>query len=245
MPDSSPTKPTGARARRIDETMERAAKALHETRYFECERLCADALRSAHRALDYERMARILLPLQEARRLKRQAAADAGRVRQCERPDEVAHIEPGCVLMHPPNCVGVDGRALRDRADKEEIPLIVVVREPETREGLWPVVAVGASTVRTKVPPPKRLTPQWFLRVGEELGESAIEGVNPDAPASTRVNQLMDRLDATPDHELLLQALGDACRDAAREGPDRRHPKRVDDDDEDEATQTDPEDVEE
>lgn len=240
MPDSSPATPSGARARRIDDAMERASQALRAGRSFECERLCVEALRSAHRALDYERMARVLMPLQEARRLKRQAAADAGRVKQCERPDEIKRLEPGCVLMHPPHCVGVDGRALRDRADKEEIPLIVAVREPETREGLWPIVAVGASTVRAKVQPPKRLTPQWFLRVGEELGDNALDTINPDAPASTRVNQLMDRLDATPDHELLLQALGDACRDAVREGPDRRHPKRADED-EDEALQTDPE----
>lgn len=234
MPHSTPSKGAETRARRIDEMMERASEALQATRIFECERLCLDALRIAHRGQDYERMARVLLPLQEARRLKRQRAADAGRIVQHESPDQATSIEPGCVLMHPPRCVGADGRALRERADKEETPLIVVVREPETSEGLWPIVAVGPATVRIRVEPPEELTPDWFLDVLEGLGDAAIESLNPEAPASTRINQLMDRLTTAPDHELLHQVLESACREAIRVGPDRRHPKPpLDDDEED------------
>ena len=239
MPDSTASKGAGARAKRIDELMEHAQEALQSTRIFECERLCIDALRIAHRGLEYERMARILLPLQESRRLKRQRAADAGRIVQYEAPEEIGPIEPGCVLLHPPRCVGVDGRALRERADKEEVPLVVVVREPETRDGAWPIVSVGASTVRVKVEPPDELTIDWFLDATEALGDAAIESINPESPASTRVNQLVDRLSAVPDHELLLQALEHACRDAMREGPDRRHPKPPADDDDDEGESDD------
>src|SRR5689334_10244420 len=62
----------------IDRMMERASTALEAMRYFEAERLASTALRRAHAAADFERMARILLPLQEARRQKRQLAVDSG-----------------------------------------------------------------------------------------------------------------------------------------------------------------------
>ncbi|MFN3311207.1 MAG: ABC transporter permease, partial [Thermomonas sp.] len=53
------------------------AKTYEENRrdYFAAERLCLEALELAHKACDYERMARICLPLQEARRQKRDLAA--------------------------------------------------------------------------------------------------------------------------------------------------------------------------
>ncbi|MHC4996015.1 MAG: hypothetical protein ACYTGQ_13285, partial [Planctomycetota bacterium] len=62
----------------IDTLMEEASEALAHTDYFRCEKRCLQALALARDDNDYERYARILLPLQEARRLRRQAAADAG-----------------------------------------------------------------------------------------------------------------------------------------------------------------------
>lgn len=146
MPDSP--------AQRIDALMKQASTALVARRYFECERLASDALQIAFGAADYERMARILLPLQEARRQKRDLALDAGRVFQITGDLPLpGETQPGCYLIAPPR-VGLDGRLLREQADRDGVPVVVVVREPLTRSGHWPIVALGPVTLRLKIDPP-------------------------------------------------------------------------------------------
>lgn len=218
---------------RIDTLMEEASADLGATLYFAAERKAAEALRMAHAAGDYDRMARILLPLQEARRQKRLLAIDAGAVHVLDRSPRLEEpeggveliIRPGCWLVAPP-LVGADGRELRRRADDDEIPVLVVVREPETREGLWPIVMVGPSTIRTKVRPVRDPTPAWFLATNEALGDAAIAEVDATLPAVVRVERLMDRLLTVPEHEKLHQALAQACLEAEREGADGAGPGR-------------------
>ncbi len=60
----------------IDELMERASLALARTDYFGAERTCLRAIARAVAASDWERAARMCLPLQEARRQKRMLAID-------------------------------------------------------------------------------------------------------------------------------------------------------------------------
>ena len=55
-------------ARDIDAKMEHASEALARCEYFLCERLAGEALGAAREKNDFERLARICLPLQEARR---------------------------------------------------------------------------------------------------------------------------------------------------------------------------------
>jgi hypothetical protein len=237
----------------IDRMMERASAALEATKYFEAERLAATALRRAHSGSDFERMARILLPLQEARRQKHQLAVDSGRCVLLRRmsglhPDET---EPGCYLFQPP-LIGVDARAFRETADSQEIPVIVITREPLTREGKWPIVAVnGSISVRTRVEPPwklerveKNITKdavdgvafgappvQWFEAAGEALGDVALARLKPEEPAAWRVDDLLGYLDCHPDHEKLHQRLADECRLAMTQPlPEgRRHRPLLDD----------------
>lgn len=207
---------------KIDTLMEKASRALAETDYFACERRCLEALRLAHGAEDYERMARILLPLQEARRQKRLAALDVGDVHVLsELPDEdELKIEPGCWLIEPP-LVGADGRRLRERADREQIPVLVVVHEPMTQLRRWPIVMIGPVTVRAYVAPPEEVTPEWMIEANEALGDEAIAEVDSELPAATRVDRLMDRLGAVPEHEKLHQALEAACHAALREAAEQ------------------------
>lgn len=240
---------------KIDALMEQASSALVKRNYFEAERLASSALRRAYTVGDYERMSRIILPLQEARRQKRDLAMDSGKifVIDAELP-QGRTLQPGCYLVSPPR-VGVDGRLLRELADERQVPTIVIVREPPSRDGLWPIVAVGPVTVRTKVapPPPKPLpkgkpgkktttkktaaTPEaaphaqpaepmptsaWFISTSEALGDAAIAQVAATLPAASRVDALMDRLEAHPDHEKLHQRLAQACRDALQEPARKR-----------------------
>lgn len=245
---------------KIDEWMEQASRALVAREYFACERFCLQALRRAHAAHDFARMSRIILPLQEARRLKRQLALDANHVvvisEQLPNADELV---AGCYLITPPR-VGVDGRLLREAANQREVPVLVLVREPPSRDGLWPMVAVGPVTVRAKVAPPKATTPAkkssasartkktlsakskgsddthamksspssvsqrlalptsaWFMQASEAIGDTAISQIVLRQPAATRVDHLLERLEAMPDHEKLHQRLRETCEIAMHE----------------------------
>ncbi|MBL0920633.1 MAG: hypothetical protein IBJ10_00735 [Phycisphaerales bacterium] len=214
---SAPKTKAETKQQKIDEKMERASEALEATRYFECERLCIEALRSAHSLHDFDRMARILMPLEESRRQKRLAALDADRVEVLKALSPELKLRPGCYMLEPPDCVGVDGRALREMANAQEVPVLVVVREPLTRAGLWPLVAVGPVTVRVRTRPSKGLTPEWFADALEALGDVSLEAVDWTAPSDITVGELVDRLETCPEHDLLHQRLADACRAALKE----------------------------
>ncbi len=227
---STKTAPAPSRPGSIDALMERASSALLDTDYFECEKLCLKALEQAASVDDFERMSRIVMPLQEARRQKRQLATDAaaqhGIVVLDERPGSVAEgegepaglTETGCYLLRPP-LVGADGRELRDQANREGVPVYLLVREPTTRTGMCPVVMIGPTTVRTQVPPPDdEDAPDlaWFEAAHEALGDAAIASVPESASTTQRVNHLLERLGTVTEHEKLHQALAHACAEAAQ-----------------------------
>lgn len=219
----SATQAKKAAISKIDELMQEAEKALQKTDYFQAEKAARQALHMAYEAHDYDRMARVLLPLQEARRQKRQAAADSGKIFNVDSYEQLEKIMRGgknavcgCYVVEPP-LVGADGRMLRDRLDELAKPAIVVVREPKTQLGLWPVVMIGPITVRTRVKPPKKLSVQWVLAAGEALGDEAISSVDGEMAAADRVTAFMERLATVVDHEKLCQALGEACKHAERE----------------------------
>ncbi len=212
-------------AEKIDGLMEQASAALAKTDYFACERLCLEALHKAYEAGDYERMARIVLPLQEARRQKRLEACDSGTVIRLNEADqeilEAESVEAGCYLFEP-LLVGADGRDLRERANQQGVPVLVVVREPRTSTGEWPVVMIGPLTVRTKVRPPGRkdedaVSVEWMQMASEELGDAAIMKVDSTRDASDQVGQILELLGTCPEHEKLHQALEAACRAAMKE----------------------------
>jgi hypothetical protein len=206
----------------IDETMDKASQALVSMDYFEADRLCSRALDRAWGLKDYERMARICLPLQEARRQMRQLAADTHRcfVLNTQLP-RVGPLESGCYLLEPP-LLGIDGHTLRGVAHGKRVPALVLAREPLTRKGTWPIVAVGTGpttpiSIRAYVQPLEGPpTPEWFLEVLEKLGDQAISNVKP-GPAVFRVEDYLHGLDALPEHEKLMQALEAACRLAITE----------------------------
>ncbi|MFM9959536.1 MAG: hypothetical protein ACKVZJ_15880 [Phycisphaerales bacterium] len=219
------TKPSQAAAR-IDKLMENASRALVETNYFDCESVCLEALELAHSVGDYERMARILMPLQEARRQIRLQAVDTGNLVILREPiPEGQEIDPGCYLIEPP-LVGADARDLRDRASRRKTPVMVLAREPavksvklDRRPGDWPVVMIGPVTLRAYVTPPDdgEVTHEWFQAASEALGDRAIAEVDSGIDVFARVEDLFERLHSVTDHEKLHQALEQACREAAAE----------------------------
>ena len=223
--------------------MEDASSALLSMDYFGVVKISRRALEKARAAGDFERMARILLPLQEARRQIRQLACDAGPVAILTRRPKPSELRPGLYLVQPP-MIAVEARDVRDTADARAIPVMLLCREPMTRAGRWPLAAVTSGglvdtvTIRAQVEPPAGVRPthdqpgagptrddntavpptQWFEAAAEVLGDAAIARVQAQHPASWRVDELLLYLHAIPDHEKLHQALMRACRDAMLEG---------------------------
>ncbi|MAY73783.1 MAG: hypothetical protein CMJ31_03490 [Phycisphaerae bacterium] len=232
----------------IDEMMDHASVALVETRYFDAVSLCTRAMLRALQAHDFERLSRICLPLQEGRRQIRQLATDTRVIRVVSSPEEIpSRLEPGCYLLQPP-MIGADARSLRLAGERTKTPAFVLTREPLTLKGRWPVVGVGRVVVRTQVDPPVELerdpirvsrdrymgdpppTLEWFEDAAEALGDAAIASVAADLHPWWRVEELVEKLEACPDHEKLHQALEAAALEASQSEPpdDIRRPDPFD-----------------
>ncbi len=200
---------------KIDAMMEHASIALVQRDYFLAEQLAFECLRSAILAKDYQRAARVINPLQEARRMKRDLAVDAGRVVLISEPIGEQFVpEPGCYFFVPPR-VGQEARVLRVRAEQACVPVIVIAREPRTSGGLCPVVSVGPVTARAYVQEP---TPPPTSTKGK--GNKQTKATTPKqastatltAPPAQIVNVFGTFI--TPDMPWILaacEALGDAA----------------------------------
>lgn len=231
----------GLKATAIDTLMERASQALVACDYFRAAELCERALDKAVASADFERCARAIMPLQEARRQLRHLATDAAHeptgIIACKAlPRDAKHVSAGFVLLEPP-LVGIDAGRYRELAQRAKAPTMVLVKEPTTKAGLWPIVGVGKGdpfpiVVRTLLAPPQGVDPKaplahviaaaprqaliaWMLGAQESLGDAAIGKVDPTWPADHRVFDFIELLAAVPDHEKLAQAFAASCRQAA------------------------------
>ncbi len=234
--------------------MEQASTALASMEYFRAESASLRALDAARRLGDFELMARIVLPLQEARRQKRQLAMDSGvRVILDAVPRRWNELRAGYYLIQPP-LLGIDARTIRETADRRQIPMLVLCREPMTRAGKWPIVGVsgvrettptptGMVTVRAQVDPPAgtlvtegtktrdqgTIVPDaaWFEAAAEALGDAAIARLDPKDHPHHRVDELIEYLDAFPDHEKMHQRLALECKASVGVEPptEQRTPK--------------------
>ncbi len=180
----------------IDQIMEQASNELVAMNYATCEKLCMDALRLARAAEDFERYARILLPLQESRRLRRQTAVDAGVFVLAGRPrlspSEILELHPrGCVVLLSPPYTRDDVKAVRDAAFKAGAyvePLIM--DQPALRQAVE----------------------QQLEREGDNALASVPKGLTP----VQLVDALAAVLDHVGDHEFAHQRLADAARAATK-----------------------------
>jgi len=227
---------------RIDALMERASAALAETDYFRAVEEAERAFGLARQDNDFERMSRICLPIQEARRQIRQIASDNGRHHVVSSGDDVpSNPTPGSYLVQPP-MIGNEAALLRSMLDRKRLPVIVICREPMTQGGRWPVVAVGRLIARVQVDPPAGvrrdasrptkdvfdgpIPGSWFERAGEAIGDAAIKMIDRAESAAYQLDDLIDFLPAIPDHEKLYQRIAEVCRQAMTEpipsGPRKR-----------------------
>jgi len=209
----------------IDDLTGQAAGALADQRYSQAESLASRALTLARDDGDYHRMAVAVSTLSLARSGRLALATDIGTITILDEPfDDDVRIEPGCFLVQPP-LVGAHARRLRLTALRQEIPAVVLCREPVIRLGLVPLVALGnGATVRTKVRPPEDLdhpSLDWFTDSLDALGEAATE-LDPALTVQKRIDALLARLDAVPEYAGLHRCLEESCREAAEIPDDSR-----------------------
>ncbi len=203
----------------IDDLLGKATKAIAKEKCFEAERLAYEALDLARQDDDFERMAGIVPTLARVRLHRVDQVVRLGRIHVLDTPvEDSVTIEPACYLVQPP-LVGDHARRFRLIALQHEIPVVVLCREPRIQIGLIPIVGLGTgATVRVKadpIPDAEHPDMDWYLHALDVLGEAAAE-LDPEMHVEKRIDLLLARLDAVPDHAGLHQYLLDTCREAAQ-----------------------------
>lgn len=212
--------PAKTKTSQIESQLAAAEKAMKAAHWFEAERKSLAALDTAIAAEAYGLAADATLPLQEARRQRTLMAIDVcdgapNILDQVEQ--ELETVDPGVHLLIP-HAVAADARRMRVAAIQNEVPMIAVCREPDTRGGEVPIVAIGEVTVRTYVSPPvdpEKPSLEWLLAAMESLGDAAITRLELEVRGPQRIAALRNALDSVPEHEKLHQALAEALRKAA------------------------------
>lgn len=178
----------------IESIMEEATALLMDTRYLDAERRCLDALRLAREHNAFDRYARILMPLQESRRLRRQTAVDAGVVVLSERdePDAILDkLDAGCVILLPPAYTEDDAMALRNRARERSVMAEVLYMDTDDLRAA-------------------------FEQQMEREGDAALAAVPRNLSPVETVDALAAVVESVGDHEIAHQRLERAAEKAAR-----------------------------
>jgi len=202
----------------LDPIMEQASRALADIDYLGCEVLCLKALAIARQSARYGYYARILLPLQEARRQRRMIAAagsiQLGSMADGFTPEAWLDEHPaGCIVLTHPH-TAEDAKALDVSARRNNQCVEVLYADNPAEDRTWTIRAYTGEPVSCEVDAPQEIDrpAQWFIHASEQLGNAAIQSVDPQLAGPARVEALEVRLTVFPDHELLHQRLADAAR---------------------------------
>ncbi len=212
--------PAKTKTAHIESKLDAAEKAMKSSSWFLAEREALAALDAAISAGIHDLAADATLPLQETRRQRTILAIDAsdGVPKIVEAVEqELETVEPGVHLLVP-HAVAADARRMRVAAQQTEVPLLAVCREPDTRMGEVPIVAIGEVTVRAYVAPPENPEApglDWVLAAHDALGDAAIARIDPAIDGTQKIEALRNALESVPEHERLHQALAAALREAA------------------------------
>jgi hypothetical protein len=215
----------------LDNLMETASQALAEMDYARCEALCSDALQRARADEDWVMVQRVLLPLQEARRQKRQAATDGlillGTPEKAQTFDAlIADERCGCVVLTRPYNAP-DALELDEAVRKTHRAIEVLFADNDADADTWRVASFHGGPAAADQPTPNRAwvgrwvapltikppTPaHWFMRASEALGDAAMGRVDAPLGSLERFDALAEALKSAGDHELLHQRLAEAAK---------------------------------
>jgi len=202
----------------VNELMERASLALVQMDYAKSEELAMQALALCINASDWTTYARVIMPLQEARRQRRLTACDAGV--SCGGIESLPAASGVWIAVDVSreDAAQIDDQA---RAEGKAIEVLWVTKQNDSQ---WTVSSFAGPTVSVQVTAPnvkpdtEGHTPPddaWYLYASEALGDAVIAGCTHPVGSIERVVALQADLAAVLDHEKLHQALAEAARQAA------------------------------
>jgi len=204
--------------KQLDAIMERASKALAGMDYLSCETLCLEALVEARQADNFGYYARVLLPLQEARRQRRMISAEGdvclGSTSAGFDPGVwLGEHQAGCIVLTHPH-TKKDARALVRRIREEKRYVEILFADNAEDAPNWTLRSYEGPETMCQVsrPTPDEPPAQWFLHASEQLGDAAIRAIDESVQGRSAVDELEARLRVLPDHELLHQRLAEAAR---------------------------------
>lgn len=215
----------------LDDLMESASQALAHMDYSRCEALCDAALSKARDAADWVMVQRVLLPLQEARRQRRQAALDGAILLGTPELDGevcelVRDIDQGCIVLTWPY-TAADAMALRKSIRADRKPIEVLFADNPAREATWRITSFACSDLSVDLPAPRTewigkwiyptktspTTPShWFMQASEALGNAALASIEATPGSLDYFKSLQQALDSIEDHEILHQRLASAAK---------------------------------
>ena len=210
------------RTKPIQTQVDKGLDALREESWFIAESHLLKALIASRGRDDWEGMIEITEGLRQSRCGIRRQALVRGSVRLCnEGSTETMAISTGRYLVEPP-LVGADARRLVQSGRDNQVAIAVVCREPLTRSGLVPIVAIApGTTIRVQIDPPsneRKPTTAWFKNAMESIGDAALDTIDPTKAVDRRIDAILGTIDAIPDHEALYEALSETCREAHEQG---------------------------
>jgi hypothetical protein len=215
----------------LDEHMETASQALAELDYARCESLCVDALRQARDAADWVSYQRVLLPLQEARRQRRQAALDGPILlgtpeQQDDLPVHFEDIDQGCIVLTWP-CTPADFKTITESIREHKQPIEILFSDNAPDADNWRITSAAGPAISIDLPAPKAewigqwiapssITPptpaHWFMQASEALGNAALAAIEAEPGSIAYLRALEQALACVDDHEILHQRLASAAK---------------------------------
>lgn len=219
----------------LDDIMEQASVALAKMEYLTCESLCLTALSRARGVGDWGYYARILLPLQEARRQRRMIAAEGairlGTTTLTGQPaDWLRDARTGCIVVTHPHKADT-AHALDAAAREQRLYVEVLFADNAIDAPKWVLRSFRSPRIACEIAaPPKewldrwlapggggvprgaRTPADWFIDATEAIGDAALAQLPPTLSPSERLAALEACLDVVTDHEIIHQRLGDAAR---------------------------------
>jgi len=218
----------------LDQIMETASEALVKMDYLKCESLCLQALGAARERGDWNYYARILLPLQEARRQRRIIAAE-GEVRlgttelDADLRRRLVTLSAGSVVLTRP-CAAEEAHAMMEHLRSQQAYVEVLFADNEASDSTWVLRSFAGPVVScvVKSPPkewinrwlapgdvaatPGGKTPgDWVIDATESLGDAALKHAD-NTKGAARVEALEACLKVVTDHEIIHQRLAEAAR---------------------------------
>jgi hypothetical protein len=204
------------RPKAITDLVKKAGAAFDKNDYFKAETALEKAVGMLRARHDWAGMAEVLGQLRDARRARRKLAL-ASRAAVCIIDADIPECgasTKGRYLIQPP-LVGADARRFRLASKDNAVAAAVVCREPTTRLGEIPVVAIApGATIRVRIEPPgdeSKPSASWFRSAMEALAKEALAMDQPTLEIAKRVDRLLALIDAVPDEDGPHDRLIEVC----------------------------------